>query len=343
MTHTELDLTEKSDAQIVEEIRTCESAMRAMVAKQAKFIAESERRGLHSRDGARSPSAWLRRLLNLQDRDARSRVLVARTVDPDARSSGELDPVELPATVSALNEGSVSVTQARVIVDEIGRLPAWLSDKQRADTDAFLADQAKILPPRELRVVAKQVHHDLDPGGTEDEEQRQVEARHLRLTAGRDGMTVLKGRLDRETGFKLRDALELFSVDHDSPAGEGRSEPQRQADAFADLVEFGLGEEGGANGAVGSRAGTTEKEFRNGKRTCANRPSSRGTAGTTGYPCSAGRLTEPKVPRRFVTSPRAWAQRSPIRHRARQMRRAGSNRNRTRSAGGLVRRWSSDR
>ena len=322
MTQIEQDLTGKSDAQIIEEIRTCESAMRAMVAKQAKFIAESERRGLHSRDGARSPSAWLRRLLNLQDRDARSRVLVARKVNPDAYSSGELDPVELPATTSALSEGAVSVTQARVIVDEIGRLPAWVSERQRADTDAFLAEQAKILPPRELRVVAKQVHHDLDPGGAADEEQRQVESRNLRLTAGRDGMTVLKGRLDRETGTKLRDALEIFSADRDSGAEEGRSEPQRRADAFAGLVAFGLGEEGGANGAVQSRAGATGKECRSGQRTCANRPSSHGTS-AKGYPFSAGRLTEPKVPRRFVNSPREWAQRSPFRHRARQIRRAG--------------------
>lgn len=240
MTNKDLPLYTMTDDHLVEEIRSCESTMRALQAKQARFIAESERRGLHTRDGARSPSAWLRRLLNLQDRDARSRVLVACKAIPYMDASGQLVFAELAATAAALSSGEVSVAHARVIVDEIDKLPEWVSEHQRAELDVLLADQAKMLPPRELRVVAVRARHDLDPAVKESEKRRQVEQRRLRITTGRDGMTVLKGRLDKETGWKLRDVLDWFAGDPDGLEWEARSEPQRQADGLAHLVEFGI-------------------------------------------------------------------------------------------------------
>lgn len=240
MNHDEAPLSTMTDDHLVAEIRQCESTMRALQAKQAKFVAESERRGLHTRDGSRSPSAWLRRLLNLQDRDARSRVLVACKLVPYADSSGQLAFAELSATASALGAGEVSVAHARVIVDEIDKLPEWVSEQQRADMDVFLAGQAKMLPPRELRVVAVRARHDLDPAVKESEEQRQIERRRLRLSTGRDGMTILKGRLDKETGWKLREVLDRFTAEPGDAEGEVRNEPHRRADGLAQLVDFGL-------------------------------------------------------------------------------------------------------
>lgn len=328
MTHNEHVLAQKSDDQLVEEIRACEATMRATLAKQARFIAEGERRGLHTRAGARSSSAWLRRLLNLQDRDARSRVLVAHKANASVGGSGERVPAELPATASALEEGSVSVAQARVIVDEMGRLPAWVSEQQRVDADVFLADQAKMLPPRELRVVATRVRHDLDPE-RESEERRQVEARRLRLATGSDGMTVLKGRLDRETGTRLRDALDRFAVDPDSAMHDIRSEPQRQADGLAQLVEFGLSEGGSRDtyfdsvaSPSGDNAGASGQSGLG--RACVRWPASHGDSARSGS--SPGVWGASGVP----VSPRPGAlwdplsRRSPLRRRPKPVRRAGS-------------------
>ena len=254
MARNENVLSIMADDRLVEEIRTCESEMRALQAKQARFIAESERRGLHTRDGARSPSAWLRRLLNLQDRDACSRVRVASRASPYIDSSGAVVFAELSATVSALGAGELSVAHARVIVDEIDKLPEWVDQRARDDMDAFLAEQAKMLPPRELRVVAVRARHDLDPAVKESEELRQVEQRRLRITTGRDGMTVLKGRLDKETGLKLREVLSRFAGGPDDVDREARSEPQRQADGLALLVDFGLNGEGPRDGSGAEQA-----------------------------------------------------------------------------------------
>jgi hypothetical protein len=218
MAHSEKLLSVMDDDHIVEQIRLCESEMRVLQAKQAHFIAESQRRGLHTRDGARSPSAWLRRLLNLQDRDAYSRVRVASKANPYIDSAGAVVFEELSATASALGTGELSIAHARVIVDEIDKLPEWASEQQCVDMDAFLAEQAKMLPPRELRVVAVRARHDIDPAVKESEELRQFEQRRLRITTGRDGMTILKGRLDKETGWKLREVLGRFG----GPMSSGR-------------------------------------------------------------------------------------------------------------------------
>ncbi|MBQ6642006.1 MAG: DUF222 domain-containing protein [Saccharopolyspora sp.] len=240
----------RSDEELVAGIADCESVIRAALVWQAEQIAESEQRGLHTAAGTRSMPVWLREMLNIHAGDATSRVVVARAVTDRTEPGGLQQAPSLPATAGVLRAREMSLAHAKVIVDGIAALPPWTSAERRAEAEELLADEAKKLSPRELEVLARRIRYLLDQDGALREEQNQIERRELQLTTGRDGMTVLKGRLDRETGAKLRAALEPLTGPRAQNTGERaqntgerdmRSASKRRADAFAELLETSLG------------------------------------------------------------------------------------------------------
>lgn len=233
----------RSDEELVAGIADCESVIRAALMWQAEQIAESEQRGLHTEAGARSMPVWLREMLNIHAGDAKSRVVVARAVTDRTEPGGLPQAPSLPATAGVFRAREMSLAHAKVIVDGIAALPPWTSAERRAEAEELLAEEAKVLSPRELEVLARRIRYLLDQDGALREEQNQIERRELHLTTGRDGMTVLKGRLDRETGAKLRAALEPLAGPRAQDTGERdvRSAGKRNADAFAELLETSLG------------------------------------------------------------------------------------------------------
>lgn len=211
-----------SDAGLIGAIREREQVSRNAITEQLDMIAEVERRGLHSALGARSMHAWVRETLNLAEDEAKSRVLVARETT-ETRSSHESRP-ELPATAEALGSGDVTIDHGRVIVDGIAKLPPSVGPEQRTEVDALLAEQARVLSPRQLRTLAAHLRYELDQDGALADEQHQLDHREFHLITAEDGSTVVRGRLDRETGAKFRAALEPLAAP--SPQAEGVRDPR---------------------------------------------------------------------------------------------------------------------
>jgi hypothetical protein len=232
-----------SDAEVVECLREREAVMRRALAEQLAYVAEAERRGLYADSGARSARVWLRRLLNLSEEDAKARVEVACAVQERVALDGSPLPAELPATAEVLRDGEMSLAHARAINDGMGKLPSWAGAQERADAERLLARQARTFSPKQVRVLAERVRYLMDQDGALADEDEQVQRRELHFGVGRDGMTVLKGRLDRETGAKLQAALESLAAPRPERDGEkdSRSAGQRNADAFADLLDIALG------------------------------------------------------------------------------------------------------
>ncbi|MFR9731656.1 DUF222 domain-containing protein [Saccharopolyspora sp. MS10] len=232
----------RSDAELVEGIREAESALRAALSWQTELIAEAERRGLHRTAGARSAPAWLRELLNIGYGDARSRVVVGRVVAERVEFGGEPLPPVLPATARVFHDREASLAHAQVIEHAMDKLPSRIDAGQRAGVEQLLAEEAKVLSPRELEIAAERVRYLLDQDGALRDERSHVEHRELHLTTDRDGRTLLKGRLDRESGAKLRAALEPLAVPRPGDGGERdrRTTAKRNADALAELVDIAL-------------------------------------------------------------------------------------------------------
>jgi uncharacterized protein DUF222/HNH endonuclease len=232
-----------SDAELVAEITEIERTIRAARMRQLQLIAEAEHRGLFTSRGARSMPAWLQGLLNIDPRDAKTRVRVARDVLQPTSEHGEPPlATELPATARALAAGEIGVEHARVISDCVHGLPEATQRDTAGTVDAVLAGHARRVAPRELVKLAEQIKYTLDKDGAYQEEENQYESRELHYGSGRDGMLVIKARLDRETGAKFVEALRPLSAPR--PENNGEKDPrtagQRHADGLAAMVDLVL-------------------------------------------------------------------------------------------------------
>ncbi|MEV0705865.1 DUF222 domain-containing protein, partial [Saccharopolyspora sp. NPDC050389] len=94
-----------SDAELTARIQSLEQEMRVLMWEQLQYIAEADHRGIHAETGSRSLQVWLQGLLNIDARDAKTRVTVARNVEDRYTLHGELMPADLPHTAAALSEG----------------------------------------------------------------------------------------------------------------------------------------------------------------------------------------------------------------------------------------------
>lgn len=228
----------RTDEALVSDIRDCEAVSRRALAQQLDLIAEAERRGLHSHDGARSTQVWLRELLNLAEQDAKTRTVVSRSTTTSTDSAGEKIPPELPTTAELLRRGQLSLAHGRVIAEGLAKLPQTVPAEERSELETWLADQGRTLGPKKLRIASDRARYQLDQDGALRDEQYQVQTRELHIVTAHDGMTVLNGRLDRETGAKLRAALEPLAAPQPALGGERdpRTPEKRNADALETLL-----------------------------------------------------------------------------------------------------------
>ena len=232
------DPASQPDDALIAAIRRSEARSREALFEQLGLISEAELRGIAENSGARSTQAWLRELLNLSDGDSKSRVVVARSTTRNNDLPGTTNEPELPATANILHSGEATIEHGRIITDGIAQLPPSVSPAQRAEADTLLADYARTTSPRLLRTLADHLRYRWDQDGALQEEQYQLEHRELHLTTARDGTTRLNGRLDRETGAKLRAALEPMAAPH--PDNDGTRDPRSAARRNADALDIML-------------------------------------------------------------------------------------------------------
>ncbi|MEV0697152.1 DUF222 domain-containing protein [Saccharopolyspora sp. NPDC050389] len=235
-----------TDTELATRIQSLEQEMRVLMWEQLQYIAEADHRGIHAETGARSLQVWLQGLLNIDARDAKTRVTVARTVEDRHTLHGELMPADLPHTAAALSEGAIGLEHARVIVNGIRRLPEYARCHQAGEVEATLAGYARTMSPRELEKLAERIRYLLDQDGAYDDEETQHEARELHYATTRDGMTIIKARLDRETGAKFAALIEPLAAPR--PEIDGEKDPrtvgQRNADGFSALLDLALDHDG---------------------------------------------------------------------------------------------------
>ncbi|KAA5831984.1 DUF222 domain-containing protein [Saccharopolyspora hirsuta] len=230
-----------TDAELASRIAEIERAIRQARMEQLKLIAEADRRRVFAAQSARSTQAWLQSLLRIDSREAKARVQVATDVTPAPEEQGESPSAALPAAAQTLSEGTMGIEHATIIARCIRNLPE--SARHRAsEVEALLAENARRMCPRDLAKLAERIKYALDREGALREEHAQHEARELHYATARDGMLVIKARLDRETGAKFVEALRPLAAPRPETDGEkdSRTVGQRNADGFAAMVDLVL-------------------------------------------------------------------------------------------------------
>ncbi|MER7082566.1 HNH endonuclease [Saccharopolyspora kobensis] len=181
-------------------------------------------------------------MLNIDFGEAKSRVVVARDVEQRTSGWGEPLPADLPATAAALTDGAIGIEHARVVSRCVRTMPEHTRVHHTPQIDAILADNARRMCPRDLAKLAERIKYLLDQDGAYRDEEAQHEARELHCATGRDGMLVVKARLDREVGAKFVEALRPLACPRPETEGEKdpRSAGQRNADGFAAMIDLVL-------------------------------------------------------------------------------------------------------
>ncbi|MEU5847695.1 HNH endonuclease signature motif containing protein [Saccharopolyspora shandongensis] len=235
-----------TDAELAARIQELEKEMRVLLWEQLQYIAEADHRAIHTDTTARSLPVWLQGLLNIDARDAKTRVTVARNVEDRRSLYGETMPPDMPDTAAALAEGAIGLDHARVIVNGIRRLPDYARCHQINEVEATLAGYARTMSPRELEKLAERIRYLLDQDGAYRNEEAQHETRELHYATTRDGMTVIKAKLDRETGAKFAALMQPLAAPRPEIGGEKdpRTTGQRNADGFAALLDLALDHDG---------------------------------------------------------------------------------------------------
>ena len=181
-----------------------------------------EKRQGFSDDGARSMAGWLRNECNLSPHQASKTVRTARHL------------VDMPMAADSLRSGRISLEHAATIahcVEDVGA-------ERFSDADRILTEVARSFNPKMLGSASRYLLSVVRPDQAEKNFERDFERRQVRLTLASDGMWLLSGQLDAESGALLDTALRQL-MPPPSPQ-DRRSAPQRRADALAELARGAL-------------------------------------------------------------------------------------------------------
>src|ERR1700690_1534692 len=175
--------TDTSATLAVEVLPEIFAAGRQLDLLSCRLIERADRSGTYAIDGAASTQAFGRQLSGESDGWISKRVQVGRALAD-----------RMPVTAKSWEAGDLGLDHAAVIQQATRDLQADLA----ADLEAFLAQQAAPLTPKQLRVVAEELVAAAAPEESADDAARKHAAQHLNLSETLDGRWRLDGWFDAE-------------------------------------------------------------------------------------------------------------------------------------------------
>ena len=136
---------QSSDEELLAELGALETQMHATSAQMLSVVAEIDSRGVAAMKGYRSTVELVRAVGRVPRSEARSRVDAAADVLAGRGLNGAPVEPRLPETAAAVAEHAIGPADVAVIRSVLARIPAHLGSEQRAQAEAELARQARIL------------------------------------------------------------------------------------------------------------------------------------------------------------------------------------------------------
>ena len=174
-------------------------------------------------------------------------VQVGEATAPRVSLAGDQLPAKRPHVAAAVASGGLGMTPASAIITLLDRMSLRVDPARLDEAERQLVGLAPGLRPDELSKLIMRAEAHLDPDGIEPRHDALRAERSLVLQE-RDGMLVLTGRLDPETGAPVKAALDAIvgeNLRRNEQADHGerdtRSVRQMQADALADLCRHAIG------------------------------------------------------------------------------------------------------
>jgi hypothetical protein len=232
---TESPMWSVPDGELPELIQTVQRLGAAVDELGCRLVAEADARNLADSHGASSTTAWLDQLTGCGRSEAGQVTRTAR------RLAGRYGLVR-----EALAAGDISLAKAHVIRVALDRLPAGIGTETLAQAQKSMLEQAGLLDPKRLAIVALRIREVIDPDGADAAEQRLLERQEANarrsswITSRSDGAGVMRfwirtPQLVGETFLAILLALAApRRTDDHGP--DTRPFPQRLGEAFEEWL-----------------------------------------------------------------------------------------------------------
>ncbi|MDQ1724766.1 MAG: hypothetical protein QOG52_1794 [Frankiaceae bacterium] len=216
------DLDTRSDTQLADDLRELQVLRNRLDGEFARRLGAFDARGGAASEHSLSTKAWLRGNCHLSSTVASGRVAIARRL----RTEGPLQ--------RALRAGLVSYEHAVVVTHALDRLPAAAVSA----AEEILVATARSVDPGRLGNIADTIRETLAPELLEADADAARERRFLNVSTTIDGLVVLNGLFDPESGAGLHAAVHALAT----PKGpdDHRTACQRRADALTEIIAAGL-------------------------------------------------------------------------------------------------------
>jgi hypothetical protein len=236
-----LELTGRSDDELLEYGREKERLARRLSALDHRFVGELIARDLPGRNSVR-PVAFLRGLLRLDPHEAGGRIRAAEAAGPRRALTGERLPAIYPEVAAAQEAGAISDKHAWLIVTTIEKLPDEIQAEHGEQIEKDLIGYANRFDPHHLARIAKRLRYCYDQDGGFNEVDYRNKVRELTITPRPDGSSAIKGEATAElTEFLL---TTIDALGKPVPEVDGVKDPrtaaQRRHDALLDALKINV-------------------------------------------------------------------------------------------------------
>src|SRR5688572_5898380 len=196
------------DPGLIEFMHTFEQLRNRLPLIDHQIIADGLRRDLPNLLCQGTMRRVLTSTLSLSKAEAGRRVRAAEAVGPRTSMLGEtLEPVR-PWLAAAQRDGQVSPEKVAIIDRALGQVDRRGFDPADLDTgEKLLVEQALVLPPEDLRLLADRVVDAIDPDGTLPNDELNQDRRHVEFHQRGDGSWAGTLRLTSSLGSKLQALL----------------------------------------------------------------------------------------------------------------------------------------
>lgn len=224
----------------------------AAFASVAAEISRQSRRelgkdSLAKKQGFATPAVLISTTAGTSVGEAVRMVQVGEATAPRVSLTGEPLPAKHPHIAAAIAAGRIGMTPASAIVTLLDRLAIRVDPARLDEAERELVGLVPALRADELGKLLARAEAHLDPDGVEPRHDALRSERALQMQE-RDGMLVITGKLDPETGAPVKAVIDVLVGDalrRNEHAEEGerdqRSVRQMQADALADLCRHAIG------------------------------------------------------------------------------------------------------
>ncbi|WP_193071215.1 HNH endonuclease signature motif containing protein [Brevibacterium sp. FME37] len=150
--------------------------------------------------GAKTTKALVQNRLNLSEREAYRRSVLAEKLGDRVNFSGQSIGPKFPLVSEALRNGSLSSTQASTIIECLMNLPSRIGQDEQLEAERILVEKAPAVRVKDIQQLFNEILGWLDPDGELPDEATKRDEFSVSLRQRKDGTWALRGILDPVTG-----------------------------------------------------------------------------------------------------------------------------------------------